>query len=291
MTVIDYSNWRPPSAQTLVQHGVTGVVRYIAPKAWGWPKAITVDELAQLHAAGLSVAFNFEKSPGDYQGGTAAGRQNGIAIDAAMVELGVPLTVPVYVSYDTEIPHSQYALVLDYHRAVLGATRGRPIDAYGQNDLLEFLAGKGVLSRGWMSESTSFPGNDSPKAHTVLQQHYGQQIAGLPGAYDMNTVISSDWGQHPRPSAPLPPKPMKVKPMYDPPLGPIAAVWRDKDGKVLAAVSPFGDVYAWGVPFRPWPTKSKDFAGRQAAQIGPVPGDKTGKRYMVTATTGETYAP
>lgn len=91
--------------------------------------------------------------------------------------------------------------------------------------------------------------------------------------------------------APKPPPQMKVKPMYDPPLGPIAAVWRDAEGAVLAAVSPFGDVYAWGVPYRPWPTRQTDFAGRQAAQIGPLPGDPTGKRYQIVDTAGEKYAP
>jgi hypothetical protein len=47
---------------------------------------------------------------------------------------------------------------------------------------------------------------------------------------------------------------VKVKPMYDPPIGPIAAVWMNKDGSVKAAVAPNGDVYAFSVPFRPWPT-------------------------------------
>lgn len=93
------------------------------------------------------------------------------------------------------------------------------------------------------------------------------------------------------PTPPAPPIPPKVKPMYNPPLGPIAAVWKDKDGKVLAAVSPTGDVYAWAVPFRPWPNKAQQFGSRKAAQIGPVPGDPTGKRYQITATTGEIYAP
>lgn len=92
-------------------------------------------------------------------------------------------------------------------------------------------------------------------------------------------------------SVPAPKPPVwKVKPMYNPPLGPIAAVWQDAEGRVLAAVSPFGDVYAWGVPFRPWPNKNKDFAGHQAARIGQAKGLPAG-RYTVTATDGAKYTP
>lgn len=90
---------------------------------------------------------------------------------------------------------------------------------------------------------------------------------------------------------PAPPmSPQKVKPMYDPPLGPIAAVWQDTKGRVLAAVAPNGDVYAWGVPYRSWPTKAKDFGDRQAAQIGQAEGLPAG-RYTITSTSGNTYTP
>jgi hypothetical protein len=91
-------------------------------------------------------------------------------------------------------------------------------------------------------------------------------------------------------TGPTPAPAPKVKPMYDPPLGPIAAVWQDEHGKVLAAVNPNGDVYAWAVPYRPWPSKATDFAGRRAARIGQAPGLPAG-RYVITDTAGETYAP
>lgn len=80
----------------------------------------------------------------------------------------------------------------------------------------------------------------------------------------------------------------KVVPMYDPPLGPIAAVAQDENGRVLCAVAPDGSVYAWGVPYSGGPAGKNYFAGRRAARID-IAADGGG--YIVTATTGEKYGP
>jgi hypothetical protein len=196
--VLDYSEWRPNDVHAMRATGVVGVVRYIAPASWAWPKAITLGELDGLLGAGIEVAFNFERNPNDYVGGFSAGNANGIAIAQAMHELGLASDQPVLVSYDTDIPVSQFPLCADYHRGVIAGCGGhRPIDGYGENALLEYLAQLGLLTRDWMSESQSFPGNQFPSPHTVLQQHYGLQVPGLPGAYDVNTIIKPDWGQTP----------------------------------------------------------------------------------------------
>ena len=81
----------------------------------------------------------------------------------------------------------------------------------------------------------------------------------------------------------------KVAPMYDPPLGPIAGVLQDEDGRVLAAVAPNGDVYCWGIPYLGGPSGKEYFVGRRAAQIVPAPGEMEG--YVVVATSGERYGP
>jgi hypothetical protein len=201
-TVLDYSNWRPPSAQALKNAGVVGVMRYIAPAAWAWPKAITTHELTDLHSAGLQVGFNFEKNPGDWNSGYTGGTQNGVAAATAMKELGIPTSIPVFFSYDEEIAPGSFPAVANYHRGCRDAMQGRPADAYGEGALTEYLAGQGLLVRGWQSESTSFPGNSVTQPHTVLVQHYGQQVPGLAGDYDVNTIIKTDWGQYPSPVSP-----------------------------------------------------------------------------------------
>jgi hypothetical protein len=87
----------------------------------------------------------------------------------------------------------------------------------------------------------------------------------------------------------------KVKPMYEPPLGPIAAVWRDESGKVIAAVSPDGAVYAWGCPYKGGANGQDYFAGKRAAQIrawkdgDPKVNNRAGT-YVVVSTSGHKYA-
>lgn len=88
------------------------------------------------------------------------------------------------------------------------------------------------------------------------------------------------------PPAPPPPA-QEVRPMYDPPIGPIAAVWQDPDGKVIAAISPAGDVFAWGCKWQGNTSGKPYWGNRQAAQIGARPDGAPG--YRIVDTAGEHY--
>lgn len=159
---------------------------------------------------------------------------------------------------------------------------------------------RGVCDHWGVNRAIVLPAN-ARGDHSMGPGDHTDVGAEFPWVEFMGKVAAVYAGGAPKP-APAP-KP-KVTPMYDPPLGPIAAVWLDTDpgtpaslaakpgekSKVLAAVSPFGDVYAWGVPYRQWPSKAHDFAGRQAAQIGQAPHLPDG-RYQITTTMLETYAP
>jgi hypothetical protein len=87
---------------------------------------------------------------------------------------------------------------------------------------------------------------------------------------------------------------VEVKPMYDPPLGPIAAVWRDSSGKVIAAVSPDGAVYAWGCDYKGGANGQDYFVGKRAAQIrawrdGDFLVDNKPGTYTVVSTSGHRF--
>ncbi len=75
--------------------------------------------------------------------------------------------------------------------------------------------------------------------------------------------------------------------MYDPPLGPIAAVWQGPDGSAIAAATPDGDVYAWGCVYAGGVKGQVFWGDRKVAMIGPpkIPG----KVYCITSTSGEDY--
>jgi GH25 family lysozyme M1 (1,4-beta-N-acetylmuramidase) len=133
----------------------------------------------------------------------------------------------------------------------------------------------------WLAAYQSTPPPaPAPWRSWVLWQHTDKaQIPGITGLCDESVgELTSNT-----------PTIQAVKPMYDPPIGPIAAVWqRDGTGDVIAAVSPAGAVYAWGVKWM-GNTAGKDYWGnRQAAAIGPRP-DGVMPGYRITATSGENY--
>lgn len=107
-------------------------------------------------------------------------------------------------------------------------------------------------------------------------QHVPENDHGDPGAINMSRLLLRGTS------------PLVVSPMYDPPIGPIAAVWRDETGKVIAAVSPNGDVYAWGCRWM-GNVNGKTYWGpnRRAAAIGPRPDGQEG--YLITDTANEKY--
>lgn len=214
--VLDYSNWRPPSPQSLLSAGVVGVSRYIAPQAWGWPKAVTPSELAGLLAAGVQVALNFEAGQADYLGGFNTGVNHAHAIATALAELGVHSDTPVYVSIDTNVAVSGFGTAESYLSGLKQVLGPRPLGLYGEGALIEDCVAKGLVVYGWESESTSFPGNNQLTPHTVLVQRFGESVPLAGANADVNHVVKPDWGQLPRPAPPGPPPP-KVPQQYNPP--------------------------------------------------------------------------
>lgn len=87
--------------------------------------------------------------------------------------------------------------------------------------------------------------------------HVPRNLHGDPGLIDINYLLQR-----------TPPAPKEAAPMYEPPLGPIAAVlFRPGTQDVVAAVSPIGDVYAWGIPYQGDPSGEAYFKDRRVARI------------------------
>jgi hypothetical protein len=96
--------------------------------------------------------------------------------------------------------------------------------------------------------------------------------------------------QAPRPATVTdnPPAPKGVAPMYDPPIGPVAAVWqREGTNDVIAAITPDGLVYAWGTRWAGNVAGKPYWGPRKAAAIGARPDGQPG--YRITATSSEAY--
>jgi hypothetical protein len=126
-------------------------------------------------------------------------------------------------------------------------------------------------------------GADMVAAHKEYATPKGRKIdpAGIDMAWFRTRVDSwlDRWARSPEPKG--------VRPMHDPPLGPMAASWQDEAGRVLAQVSPDGDVYAWAVPWSGNVRGKPYWGNRKVALIGPP--SRPGGVYDITATDGGTY--
>lgn len=298
--VLDYANWRPPGgAKQLKAAGVAGVVRYIMPARFQWPKALTPLELMDLTFNGLGVAFNFERNERDYRGGFDGGYANGLLAQEAMVELGQDDPgIPVYVSIDTGVYGSDLEIARRYIDGFF-TTCKHARAVYGEPAVIA----RGNTSLGWATNATAWPGD--PAAKIVLQQHYNQFLPGLPGAYDLNTVKAADWGQIPRPTAPpvpAPPTEVKVKPQFDPPQKLTFVSRLEIPGKGAWGLQPDWGVITLAGRFAGTMFGSTAVKGRKPSRIvpagaavpganPPLPSYPSWALYECIAESGERYLP
>lgn len=144
-------------------------------------------------------------------------------------------------------------------------------------------------AQGWVIDHPQVRAHhDSPGSNTVCPGTFTRDPATW-----LKIVAACNAPVVPLPKPPHVDSPtVKVKAMFVPALvmKPWTAAWKDTNGHVIAGVTDDGDVYAFGVPFRPWPTQHTDLAGRHVVAIGQAPG-LPGGRYQLTTSSGEHYAP
>lgn len=301
--VIDYSNWRPPGgAAELKAMGVTGVVVYIAPAAWNWPKAIKPLELVDLVMHGISYTLVFEINTSDYLGGAATGQQHGQWIAQALADLNQPAGTPVYIAIDTNVLPANFSVAEAYLNGIKSVVPNTPLGLYGNGGLIEDVATKGIVVYGWESESRAFYGNGSPTLHTDVVQIFGETVPGLAGSYDVDHTLVQDWGQMPRPTAVIAAPPAKVLPAHYPP-----EQFQFADVLWVPDKGCWGMQYDWGVitlggSFHGTMHGNPSVAGRVPARIIPAGSDLAGANpplhqygpndvYECVATSGERYLP
>lgn len=190
-TAVDYS-WSRPDPACLRSAGYDGAFRYLSYDA---SKNLTRPEVDRLHAAGLWVGLNWEGSGNwgefgsGYAGGVAAGR---VAAGLA-TQMAAPARVPIFASYDAQASASQWPTIADWLRGFTAAT-GRPTGFYGQGNLADWLADRGVIRWIWNTNATGWGGISS---RAVIRQRLWTTVCGA--SVDPNIVIGdpSDWAWMP----------------------------------------------------------------------------------------------
>lgn len=197
--VCDYSEARP-GAQTLINAGCVGVMRYSMPRFDG--AAITPAEVADFDAHGLAYGLVMEFSANWTSGGYNAGNSNAKAARIAEDNMGIPRGV-TYAAVDWDVTLGgppQSAQALANCQAVLACCHGMAdayggweyVGIYGSKWICEWIAANSPITHLWSTDAWS---NYVPANGASLHQH-AVWPAGVPvvGGCDHNLILNADWG-------------------------------------------------------------------------------------------------
>lgn len=223
MNGIDYSAWRPPSPQWLLQNGFGFVVRYlkVLPNSY----AITAAEYRALLAAGVAVVLNWEQNEYDWQ-------TNGISYaqqaKAQAQALGA-WPCPIYFSIDTGSP--SMAQVDNYFAGVSSVIGPQYTGIYGGYDVVTEVDKRYVS---WFWQTYAWSNGRWADVHI-------RQVPGGTNNYDLNQAMAVNFGQvgaaRPDPPAPAPPEVLQ-------PMNPVTATRPDGNEDYYVLVPDGSGTYA-----------------------------------------------
>lgn len=207
-------------------HGARVVMGYLS---WDASKNLSSSEIRAHHNLGLGVVLGWESLQGRALLGAPAGHDDATAALAQMkthvANLGYAPKVPVAIPFavDVDVNSSQFAAILAYIEAaqtVFDADRKTirlVASAYGEYDLIEYLANHGV-SRG-LFQTYAWSGGRLSKHAALYQFLNGQTVEGVSVDFDRITnvhALGAWWPpNHPlnQPAAPKPTPVPKPKPI------------------------------------------------------------------------------
>lgn len=198
----------PLSAANVARLRLAGkkfVCRYLAPPGsiYDW-KRLRRSEVMALRAARMGLVCVYETSSTRARGGAVAGREDALAANALLAQLGIP-GAPVYFAVDFDATPGDQAAIKAYLVAagsVLGHAR---VGIYGGFWPVNRALNAGVVKYAWQTYAWS-GGRRDPRAQ-LYQYRNGVSVGGV-GSADLDRASATDYGQIPRPKPPKP-KPLR----------------------------------------------------------------------------------
>lgn len=181
---IDFS-WARPGGASIKAAGKEFVVRYLYP---GGGKGCTRAELDDYTAHGLALAFVYEETGQELNGGFASGLRVAHAAEVQRMALGLPPTTPIYFAVDFNAAGQALAncvAAIDGAVSVLGHDR---VGGYGGIAFIDAIAGH--CKYGWQTYAWS-AGRVSSNAQ-LYQYSNGHTING--GGVDFCRNLAADFG-------------------------------------------------------------------------------------------------
>lgn len=168
------------------------VGRYLVPT--NYSKALTADEAAVIHGAGLGILLCWETTASRAKAGAAAGAADGKTARELAAAVRVPPGVCVYFAADYKAQPSDYAAIEAYLRAAAEAAKPYEAGLYGHYALCEEMYLRGAVKDLWQCCAWS---GSLISRHAYLYQRQGSDgpeskamAARIGVAVDMDTCGS-----------------------------------------------------------------------------------------------------
>ena len=178
-----------PSTAQLKAAGIHFVCRYLSTP--GNSKNLTLAEVKDLHAAGISIVLVFETTGKRALGGRAAGIQDALSARKQAIALGAPASVPIYFAVDFDTVGAAVTKATDYiggAASVLGASR---IGVYGGGRIVAACAKLRVCKWFWQTTAASSWGTPYSGRH-IEQYANGHSIGGH--SVDLDRALKTPYG-------------------------------------------------------------------------------------------------
>lgn len=185
------SGWAPGLGAKLSAVGITFAMRYLANPDKQPPKALSAQEVADDHAAGLGVGLIYET---DGRSGPMAGAAGGAADAAAAIAsaraLGAPSGTAIYFAVDFDAQPAHRNRIASYAATVtaLCHAAGFRSGIYGGLRVMSWV--QHLCDYGWQTEAWSY---GSWNAWAVLRQAGTVTVPGLTADRDLSRGPFGVW--------------------------------------------------------------------------------------------------
>ena len=172
---------------TLKASGYAFVCRYYQYGGTNPGKQLTAAEAVEKSAAGIRIVSNYE-TDGNPDNTVATGERHARNFLAQHADVGGPDWAPCYFSIDLAVNPSSRDLYMKGLGNVLGVDR---VGVYAEDALIVHARAAGLISYGWRSMSSSFPGNPGTVGCNLIQTGSGH--VG-PHSVDFDTALTDLYG-------------------------------------------------------------------------------------------------
>jgi len=185
--VVDYA-FTTVNERALAAAGKVAAGRYVGPGSAA--KHLTRDEVARLHAAGLSIWLNVEGAAGDAAAGWSLGISHAGQAENARIALGAP-AVPLYFAVDFDVSPGQWPSVRQYLRGAATVVGFRRVGVYGGVNAVTWADRDACAA--WFFQTYAWSGGRWFPGNHLEQYHNGVALAG--GTVDLGRAKQANYGQ------------------------------------------------------------------------------------------------